>query len=91
MQEPLEAWAMAPADALLSRSPVRCGLCHRPVVRSLTAPPVLLHQVVAQHGSGRAAVDFFLGDGPCPLEQAPIPDEAIELIPPAARPYSNPA
>jgi hypothetical protein len=30
------------AGVLAPRSPVRCGLCHLPVVRSLTAPPALV-------------------------------------------------
>jgi hypothetical protein len=51
-------------------------------VRSLTVPPVLLHQVVASHG-GAGAVDFFFTDGACPLEGAPIPAEALEILPPA--------
>jgi hypothetical protein len=73
---------------LPSKSPVRCGLCGLPVVRSLTAPPVLMHQVVAAHGGVEGgAVDFFLMDGPCPLEGAPIPEEALGILPPATLPW----
>jgi hypothetical protein len=84
MQELRDAFDADEAGLLPMRSPVRCGLCNLPVVRSLGAPPVLLHQVVASHGSARAgAVDFYFADGACPLEGAPIPDEVIAAIPPA--------
>jgi hypothetical protein len=72
-----------PAD-VLSRSPVRCSLCHLPVVRSLTDPPVLLHQTLNGHHGRGGAVDFFLADGPCPQEGMAIPPDAVTLLPPAS-------
>ena len=76
-----------PAEAgsvLAPRSPVRCSLCNLPVVRSLTNPPVLVHQTLAGHRGGGGAVDFFPADGLCPQEGAAIPGEMLALIPAAA-------
>jgi len=83
--------ALEPAGAGLSadlepRSPVCCGLCHLPVVRSWSDPPLLVHQFISGHGSpAGGAVDVFLSDGPCPQEGVPIPPEALDRIPTALR------
>jgi hypothetical protein len=75
----------AEADsALAPRSPVRCSLCNLPVVRSVTDPPVLLHQTLAGHRGGDGAVDFFMAEGPCPQEGVAIPADRVALIPAAA-------
>jgi hypothetical protein len=81
-----------PADTMTETLPatagtVRCDLCHLPVARSGTNPPVLVHQAVAVHGHGEGgAVDVFFADGRCPQEGMPIPGEALALIPPAVGP-----
>jgi len=73
------------ADSTLApRSPVRCSLCNLPVVRSVTDPPVLLHQTLAGRRGGDGAVDFFMAEGPCPQEGVAIPGDMVALIPAAA-------
>ena len=73
------------ADGTLApRSPVRCSLCNLPVVRSVTDPPVLVHQALAGHRGGGGAVDFFMAEGPCPQEGAIVPNDMVALIPAAA-------
>jgi hypothetical protein len=76
---------MVEADsALAPRSPVRCSLCNLPVVRSVTDPPVLLHQTLAGHRGGDGAVDFFMAEGRCPQEGMAIPGDMVALIPAVA-------
>ena len=70
--------------ALAPRSPVRCSLCNLPVVRSVTDPPVLLHQTLAGHRGTGGAVDFFMAEGRCPQEGRAIPGDMVALIPAAA-------
>jgi hypothetical protein len=81
LDHPVEA-----GSVLAPRSPVRCSLCNLPVVRSLTNPPVLIHQTLARRRGGGDAVDFFPADGPCPQEGAAIPGAMLALIPAAAAP-----
>jgi hypothetical protein len=67
---------------LAPRSPLRCGVCGLPVVRSWEDPPRLLHQVLSGHGSpGTGAVDVYLGEAPCPQEGVPIPADSLHLFP----------
>lgn len=73
-----------PGSTLAPRSPVRCSLCNLPVLRSVTDPPVLVHQTLAGHRGFGGAVDFFMAEGPCPQEGVAIPVDMLALIPAGA-------